>query len=455
MPPEPAALRRLVGSATVVCVGIGTAIGSGIFATPGEAAKHLSNPWLIVLAWLVAGVITLMQTLVTAELATRFPKAGGEYQYLKEAYGEFAAFFFGWSFTVFVVGSGGGTIAAALGEFAAELFRMDPSWAAPALGCAALATMTALNTLGLKTGALTQNLLTALKVAALLAIGIGAWIVSGRWTPAPVPTSVDLGSGWSTEAFFLALLPIFWSYTGATDAAKLAEEIKDVRRSLPRALYGSALVLTGVYCLYNYALLCAVSPGRMAGHRSVPALAFGRIEGLPVSDLILLASVLICLGSIGSMLLANVRVTYALARDGLTFRFLGRMSRTQAPVASLIVGGAIACVFVLRRSFGEILRIYFMASTVLFGLTYLSLIVFRLRDRRAGRPFPAHAYKAPAGIVLAAILILLELGIAAYIVLSDLRNDTYDSLATLGLLGTMAVLYLVWRRVHPRPSAPA
>ena len=451
-------LRRLVGSVTVVCVGVGAAIGSGIFATPGEVAAYLSSPWLILLIWVVTGFITLLQTLVTAELATRFPKAGGEYQYLKEAYGDFAAFFFGWSFTIFVVGCGGGAIAAALGGFAAELLRVERTWAAPLLGCAAVIAVTAVNALGLRTGAFTQNLLTIMKTIALLAIGIGAWMVSGRLTPAPAAAANPPAGTVSIEVFFLALLPVFWSYAGATDSAKLAEEVKDVRRALPRALVGSALLLTAVYCLYNYALLCAISPGEMAGRRSVPALAFGRVEGLPVSDLILLASLLICLGSISSVFLATVRVTYALARDGLTFRFLGRMSAGQAPVASLIAGGTIACGFVLSRSFGEILRIYFMGSTVLFGLTYLSLIVFRMRDRRQGRAFPDGVYKAPAGTLQAVFLILLELAIAVSIAVADVKTwfdpekeSTYDSLSTLGLLAALALLYGVWRKVYPRP----
>ena len=446
------ALRRLVGSLTVVCVGVGVAIGSGIFATPGEAAKYLSSPWLILLVWLVAGIITLMQSLVTAELATRFPKAGGEYQYLKEAYGDFAAFFFGWSFTIFIVGGGGGTIAAALGEFAAELLRMDQTYAAPVLGCVTVIAVIAINALGLRTGAFTQNLLTIIKTIALLAIGIGAWIISGRLTPAPAVDSAAAAAPISIEVFLMALLPVFWSYTGATDAAKLAEEVRDVRRALPRALVGSTLLLTAVYCLYNYALLCAVSPDEMAGKRSVPALAFAQVGGLPISDLILAVSILICLGSISSMFLANVRVTYALARDGLTFRFLGRMSKRQAPVASLVVGGVIACGFVLCRSFGEILRIYFMGSAVLFGLTYMSLIVFRLRDRRTGRQFPDGVYKAPVGTLLAVLLILLELAIAVSIIHSDLREGTYDSPATLALLAVMAALYILWRKVYPTPS---
>jgi len=161
-------------------------------------------------------------------------------------------------------------------------------------------------------------------------------------------------------------------------------------------------------------------------------------------------SILICLGSITAVFLANVRVTYALARDGLTFRFLSRMSRSQAPVASFIVVGLIACAFVLSRSFGKMLKIYFLASAFLFGMTYLSLIIFRLRDRKAGRPFPEDAYRAPAGVLLAILLILIELAIATSIIVSDMKDGSHDSLITLAVLAGMAGLYLIWQWIYPR-----
>jgi APA family basic amino acid/polyamine antiporter len=317
------------------------------------------------------------------------------------------------------------------------------------------------NVLGLRTGAFAQNFLTILKVSILLAIGVGAFLLSGRVTPMPPPVEIEPTEMSWMKAFMLALLPAFWPYTGATDSVRLAEEVKDVNRALPRALFGTVAVLTLVYCVYNYALLCALSPSQMAGEPSVHALVFARLEGYPVRELILIASILICLGSISAVFLANVRVTYALARDGLTFRFLSYMSRAQSPVASFLVVGLIACVFVLKRSFAEILSIYFLASAFLFGLTYLSLIVFRLRDRRPGGSFPAGAYRAPVGVLQAVLLILLELAIAGSIVAADARTwldreaeKSYDSLYTLALLAVMAGFYAVWKRLN-RPGTGA
>jgi len=435
---------------TVVCVGVGTAIGSGVFRTPGDVAQYVRSPWIILGLWVVGGFITLMQSLVTAELATRFPKAGGEYQFLKEAYGEFAAFFFGWSCSVFIIGCGAATIAAALGDFCGELFGLRSSWASPLFGCAAIVCVTWVNAAGLRSGALAQNLLTLLKAVALLVIaGLAVWLAD-RMTPAAAVAAVRPQPELGLSTLLLAFLPVFWSYTGATDAVRLAEEVKDVRRALPRAMFTTVAVLTGVYLLYNYALLCAVPPDTMAGEPSVHAMALAPLHDKTMRIGVLVASIVICLGSISGVFLASVRVTYALARDGLTFRSLGRMSRNQAPVASFVALGAIACAFVVSRSFNGILRIYFLASAVLFGLTYLSLIVFRLRDRRAGRAFPAGVYRAPVGMLQAAFLILFELAIAASIIRSDWQSDSRDSLLTLALLAGMALFYVVWKRMVRR-----
>jgi len=447
------ALVRMIGPATAVFVGVGVAIGSGIFKAPGEIANYVGSPWTIMLVWLFAGLITLLQSLVTAELATRFPKAGGDYQFLKEAYGEFAAFFFGWSYTIFIIGGGAATIAAALGGFAAQLCGLEQTWAPPVFAVAAIVAVTAINAAGLRAGAITQNVLTVLKVLAVLGIAIGAFVLAGRVTPAACQPTQETGGLQGIRLFLLALLPAFWSYSGATDTAKLAEEIKDVRRSLPRALVGGTLLLTGVYCVFNYALLAALPPAEMAGRESVPAAVFQQLSGFGIAELILLVSVLVCLGALSSTILSTVRVTFALARDGLAFRSLGRMSSNQAPVWSLIVICCIASAFASSRSFFEMLEIYFLAGAILYGMSYMSLIVFRLRDRRAGRAFPETAYRAPLGVLMAALLVLIELTLCASIIYSDWRNGTYDSLWTLVLLAAMALLYCLWKRFDAKPTS--
>ncbi len=447
----------MVGATTIACTALGAAIGSGIFRTPGDVAMHIASPWLILLIWLAAGIITLMQSLVTAELATRFPMAGGEYQYLKEAYGRFVAFFFGWSCTIFILGAGAGTVAAAFGDFGAELAGWDAGWASPAIGAAAIVIVVTLNAAGLRTGAVTQNLLTALKTLAVLGIAAGALIAAGGSMPSAVTTDLAR-EPLSAHVVFIAALAAFWPYTGATDPARLAEEMHDVQRGMPRALISAVCILTAVYLAYNYALLCALSPDEMAGRADVHAMALSRRFGEGVRVPILLVSMLICAGTLSAMFLANVRVTYAMARDGLAPRRLAAMSRHQSPVASLLLSGLLACAFVANRRFEQILQIYFLAASILFGLTYLSLIVFRLRDERAGTGFPPGVYRAPAGVAMACLLIGFQAAIGASIVWSDVRTwvdedataASYDSVMTLGLLAGLAVFYVVWTRALRR-----
>ena len=418
------------------------AIGSGIFRTPGLVAEHLQTPGLITLGWVFGGAFVLMAGMVTAELATRFPRAGGEYVFLREAYGEFPAFFFGWAYTFFIIGGGAATIAAGFGDFGCDLFYLKEDWSG-LLAAAAVATVTGINLIGLRAGAGLQNVLTILKVGALLAIVLIGFARGDEpidfWTAPPQqpdkPLLVLLAAG---------VVPILWAYSGSTDSAKLAEEIKDVRRAMPRALIGSALALTALYVAVNLAVMRIMTPAEMAPLKSVPGEAMGRLFGLPGRQAMLIVAMLVCLGSLSSTVLATIRVTFALARDGMAFRFMSRMSPSQAPVPALLVVGGFALVLVLNRRFTQVLDIYFLASSVLFGLAYASLIVFRRRDHGV---FPSHVYRCPAGPILAALLILIQLALAVGVVMYNPLDAAY----TAGLLIVLGLLYLVWKRTASRP----
>lgn len=442
-------LRRLLGPITTALVGIGVAIGSGVFAAPGETASFIASPWVILALWVAGGVITLLQSLVTAELATRLPKAGAEYQYLRAAFGDMAGFVFGWGSTIFVVAGGSATIAAFLGQSAAQLFGLENPYAPPAFGCAAIAAVTLSNALGLRAGAAVQNVLTTLKLMTILAVAVGAFIAAPSLTPRP-PVAAASDPTLTLSAVMAALLSIFWSYSGATDSAKLAEEVHDPRRDMPRALFGAAGLLTLVYFIFSYALFCAMPPRQMAGRSDVAAAVLSTLHVPAVDRLILVAVILICLGAVSSSLLSNVRITFALARDGLAFRFLAGMSERQSPIASLIAVGLLACVFVASRRFSALLSIYFTASAVFFGLTYISLIVFRLRERRAGRAFPEDAFRAPAGIAVALLCVALQAGIIVNNFYRDVTTHSRDSFYTIAVLFALALLYELWRRFSPR-----
>lgn len=443
-------LQRILGMPTTWLLGIGVAVGSGIFRTPGIVAGALEVPWLIALVWVIGGLVALMQGMVSAELATRFPKAGGEYVYLREAYGQFVAFFFGWAYTVFIIGGSAAVIGAAFGDFGCELLWPNDlaHSRSGALAAAAIVAVTIVNALGLRIGAGAQNVLTVLKLVALGAIiGVGFLVapnpqsataaMNGR-IPANAPTpagAITIGG------FLLATLQVFWTYSGATDPVKMAEEVRDVRRAMPRALIGAALSLTVVYLLVNLALLRQISPVEMAKQDLVPGEMMARIFGSMGRKLMLGVAMLVCLAALSSAILATIRVTYALARDGLAFRFMSRMSAAQAPVPALLVVALFGITLVIMRNFEQIVGIYYFASAILFGLAYASLIVFRRREAM----FPAHVYRCPFGPLQAVILIAIYLALAAYVAVSQ----PYDALGSVRLFGVLAVLYFIWKRRRP------
>ncbi|MFQ5495378.1 MAG: APC family permease [Phycisphaerae bacterium] len=439
MPHSP--LKRVLGAPTALLLGMGVAIGSGIFRTPGDVAASLQWPALILLAWVLGGMIAVIQGLVTAELATRFPQAGGEYVYLREAYGRFVAFFFGWAYTLFVIGGGAATISSAFGDFACELLDVSRDRAG-LFAAGAIVAVTGVNVIGLRVGAGTQNIVTGLKIAALVVVAVAGLALGGRGAAGPALSAVDtVPTSWA-GLFLAAVLSVRWSYDGTTDAVKMAEEVRDTRRSLPIGVIGSALALMILYVGVNAAMLCVLRPDEMAGLASVPGEAMARLFGPAARKAMLLVAMFVCVGSLGSTVLATIRVTFALARDGLTFGFLARMSMSQAPVAALLVVAGFAVVLVLNRDFAAVLRIYYFASAILFGLSYASLIIFRRRDRQARRDI----FRCPFGVVLASLLILLEGSIAFFIA----RDSPSDAAMTAVLLAALGLLYVVWRRLAPR-----
>ncbi|MEO1335998.1 MAG: amino acid permease, partial [Myxococcota bacterium] len=400
-------LKRLLGPTTAFLVGLGVAVGSGIFRTPAPTAAALGSVSGIVLAWIFGGLFVVASGLVTAELATRFPRAGGEYVYLREAYGEFPAFFFGWSYTVFIIGGGAGTIGAACGEVLVQLLSWPEHTAKP-LATAIVVMVVLINVAGLKAGAAWQNALTVIKLAALVgvaAIGFAAGEAPLDWSQPVLPAG-------GAVAFLAALPPVLWAYDGTTDTSKLAEEVADVRRALPRALVGSALTLTVLYVVVNLACLSVLPPASIAQHKFALSAAMGAVLGPAGERGITAISLVVFLGSLSSTLLATVRVTFALGRDGLAPAAFGRMSAAQSPIAAYIAVGTIAALFTWYRGFTEILDIYFLAASILFGLAYGSLIVFRMRDARTGG-FPAYAFRCPGGPVLSLLLIVVQLAFGA------------------------------------------
>lgn len=429
-------LRRILGTGSAIAIPVGIAIGSGIFRTPGEVAKTLPAAPYVLAAWVVGGLVYVLAALVLAELATRLPKAGGEFAYLRSAYGDFPAFFFGWAYTIVIAGGGIAGVAVVFGEYAAKLLFLDVARASGPIGAAAIAALVFVNVFGLRAGSRVQDVLTIAKVAILAGvIGLGFLGGDGRGYSAAASAPPSLAA--LPVALAAAFQAVFWTFDGSNDVVKMAEEVKDPRKTLPRALLATALTLTLLYVGVNAALLYSLTPGEMGASIEPASDLASRVLGPRGAALVTAATALVLLGAVNANLVANPRVPFALARERMAPRFLATVSARQTPTGALLAVGVLAVFFTLARDFAEILSIYTFAGLVLWGLAYSSIFVLRLRDTRGETP----AYLSPLYPVAPAILVATHAALAAGIAIARPR----EALESTALLAVGAVFFLAWK----------
>lgn len=306
-------LRRILGTGSAIAIPVGIAIGSGIFRTPGEVAKSLPAAPYILAAWVIGGLVYVLAALVLAELATRLPKAGGEFAYLRAAYGDFPAFFFGWAYTIVIAGGGIAGVAVVFGEYAAKFLALDVARASGPIGASAVAALVVVNVFGLRVGSRVQDVLTIAKVAILAAVvALGFLAGDGRGYAASASAPPSLAA--LPLALAVAFQAVFWTFDGSNDVVKMAEEVKDPRRTLPRALLATAFTLTILYVGVNAALLFSLTPAEMGESIEPTSEVASRVFGARGAALFTAATALVLLGAVNANLVANPRVPFAPAR---------------------------------------------------------------------------------------------------------------------------------------------
>jgi basic amino acid/polyamine antiporter, APA family len=394
---------------------VSNVIGVGIFTTPGIVASMVPRPLPILALWIAGGGLALAGAFSYAELAVLRPRAGGEYVYLREAFGPLAAFMTGW--TSFVAGFSGAVAAGAIG-LAAYLGRFFPAAADPRpivslplvlfsldfsprtlTALAAIFGLSAVHARGLGPGRTIQNLLASLKVLALLAlIGLGFSLGSGSVAHLEESSGTVRTGGW-----LLALIPVMFTYSGWNAAAYLAEEVRDPDRTLPRALALGTLAVVALYLMLNLLYLFALPPQRLAGSvRAGDAVAealFGGTGARLLSPLMLLAVA----GGLSAMILAGPRVYFAMARDGLFPAAAARVHlRHHTPSVAIYAQAAWSGLLALSGKFEQILVTTGFAIVLFSGIAVLSLFVLRRTRAQEERKFRALGYPvAPALFVMA------------------------------------------------------
>lgn len=447
-------LRRL-GLLDATFLVIGAVVGSGIFMTPGLIAEDLRSPGLLLLVWIIGGLITLCGALSFGELGSMYPKAGGQYIYIREAYGHGAAFLFGWAFFGFIMCGGLAALAVAFAEFLGSfvpllgtghvLFRTSllglpySLSAGQLVAASAILLLTFVNSFGIRSGATLQNFLTVVRlgtVAGLIGLGVllGAKSGSSNFHPLFAP-----GPGFPAvlKPFGLALVAVFWTYDGWYSVNCTAEEIRDPGRTIPRGLTLGVLSVTAIYVLVNLVYLLALPIADLAGvvrvgEKAASALFGG---GSALFSALVMVSVFGCLNA---NILFGPRVFFAMGRDGAFFRTMGRLGRrSHVPIAALWGQAVWSCVLCLSGTYESLYEYMVFALLLFFAATGAAVLVLRRRAPATPRPYRTWGYPVvPLVFVVMCLAVFLNMVTA----------EPLKSLAGSALLAAGVPVYLFWRR---------
>lgn len=428
-----------IGWFTASCLLISNIIGGGIFTTTGLMARDLGDPLLILLLWTMGGLYAIGGAMVYGELGSRLPQAGGDYVYLREAYGPLVAFLSGW--TSFTIGFGAAVAASAI-SFSAYAFRIvpvmdDSGWRAKSVSLALLWLVTLVHCRGLSGGGRLQRLITSTKVLAITALIVGGLTASGaQWDrlsdrPIDPPT---------TGSVAVALVIVIYCYLGWNVAGFIASEITDPQRTLPKVTIGSTTFVAAIYVLLNLVYLSALSITGLAQEPIVP-VAEKSAAALWGAESGHLVAALLCLsigGAVSAMTWAGPRVYWAMAQDGVITPWLAyRSPATGVPTRAILFQTVWASALIVSGTFEQLIIYSGMVLAFFMGLTLSAVIPLRSRSQD-----PSPAYLSPWYPVLPVLLV----SGAALVVGSSFFQRPVEALYGAVTVAAGLPFYLYWQR---------
>ncbi len=391
--------RKILGRWDSVAIIIAIVIGVGIFKVPSEVSKYLSSPNLILLAWLLGGIISLLGALCYAELSTSFPKTGGNYIYLRDSYGLWAGFLFGWT-ELLVIRTGS---IAAVSFISAEYLQSFLSTNKSLIKTMAISivfTLSFINIVGLRYGKRLLDVLTLTKISALIGIIVFGFIsrkgdISHFYS---VPATFD---GGVFPCFGLALIPILWTYGGWHENTFMAGETKDVAKTLPFALIMGIFIVTVFYLAINFLYIYLI-PGTKIANSSLIAsdvlqILWGKIGRKILEALVIISS----LGCLNAMIITGSRITYAMAKDNVIFRWIGKVNtRYETPDRAIVINAIWSTVLIILGSFNNLLFFTGILVWLFFALVIGGLFILRYKFPDIERPYRVRGYPLTPAIFL-------------------------------------------------------
>lgn len=457
---SPGYARRL-GLFSGTMVVIGGIIGAGIFLNPAIVAERVKTPSLTLAVWVLGGLIALAGAFCFGELGNRLPRAGGGYVYLRDAFGPLPAFLYGWALLLVIATGAIAAVAVTFARYFAVVAGLPPGAVLP-VAVAAIAFLSTVNYVGVKPGAITQNVFTVLKLAALaflIAAGLclalpagGAVGVSGG-AAAGVPVPPRHG----VLAVGAALVPVMFAIGGWQQSNFIAEEIVDVERNLPRAIVIGVTVVVVVYLLANVTYLRVLGAPGLAASAAPAADAMRGVLGSRGATVIAAGIAVSTFGFLNLVILVSPRVYQAMAADGAFFPRLARLNpRFRTPAAAIVFQGVWAILLTLSGTYAQLLDYVVFGDWIFFGLVVSTLFVYRRRDRRAASSeggagdggarspvYRAWGYPwTPALFVLAAV----------YVVASSVASNPRNAAIGAALLAAGVPVFLFWRAREASPE---
>jgi APA family basic amino acid/polyamine antiporter len=447
-----AQLNRAIGLGGATMLVIGSVIGSGIFLTTGVMLQELPSTSLVLAAWVAGGLLAMAGGLTYAEMGSMFPRSGGLYVFLSEAYGPVWGFLFGWACLLVILTGSVATVAVGFAAYFSYFFpalgtdQVLATYAMPwgpwsisagqLVAAASIVVITATNYVGVRSGNLTNSVLTATKVAGLLAIPILA-LVYMRADPVLTPV-VPPDVARPLASFGVIMIAVMWTYEGWYYVAFAAGEIKDAARNVPRALIFGTAALTAIYVIVNIAYFLSLSVAEMAGELRVAEKVVTTLVGPIGASLVAATVVISTFGCNVAGIIASSRTCFAMAADRRFFPAAGRVHPTfKTPHVALLITSAWSAFLTLTGGY-EALFTYVTFASVLFG-TLGGAAVFVLRAKRPDAPRPYRALGYP---VIPALYVLGSFAL----VWNTLMERPTESIAGLGIVALGLPFYFYWTR---------
>lgn len=437
-------LERVLSLKDLVLLCVGAVIGSGIFIVPATVLQHTNGRvGVALLVWLLAGVLSLLGALTYGELSAADPEAGGIYVYIRDAFGKFPAFLYGWTLLFMISGGAIATLAVAFTGYLNQLVPVT-GWWAKLVSIAMIAVIMGINVRGTRQSADVQNVTTAIKAGAILIMGVVLLAVGRGFTAEPIQYWPEAWAGSVFAGVLTAMIGVLWAYEGWQYVTFSAGEVKDAQRTFPRGIMIGTVALILIYCFANIAYIAALGPTRVAGSTAVAADAVGAVVG-PIAGKLIAATILISMFSAAnSILLTTPRVYYAMARDGIFFGKLAEVHpRFGTPAFAVIVQAIWAMALAASGTFNQLLTYVVFTGWIFYALGAASIFVLRRTRPDAVRPFRVPGYPfTPALFVLS----------SAIIVVNTLLTQPRLALVGLAFVLSGAPAYAIWRAMNRKPA---